>query len=213
MSFDAEGKAVPDLKHKEYGTEWAEICPTKALSVEGRYLGIDDIIDIVERDSAFYRNGNGGITLSGGEPLLQENAVKLLKRAKEHYLHSAIETCGAVDKERLFAALQFLDEVFFDIKSLNDEKHLKYTGISNKTILENLKDIYRRYPDKKITVRTPVIPGFNDDEEELKRIEEFLSPFSNVTWERLPYHTYGVAKYEMLGRRYSLNDSEAGEPG
>ena len=213
ISYDDEGKAVPAFEHRESGGEWAEVCPTKALFVKGKYMRIDEILETVERDAAFYRNGNGGITLSGGEPLLQGNTVKLLKKAKEQYLHTAIETCGAVDKERLLEALPFLDEVFYDIKSLNEEKHLKFTGVSIERICDNLKTVCREYPDRKITVRTPVIPGFNDREEELNKIESFLNDFRNVSWERLPYHTYGVAKYEMLGRRYSLNESEAEERG
>jgi pyruvate formate lyase activating enzyme len=94
--------------------------------------------------------------------------------------------------------------VYYDIKSLDDEKHYAYTGVHNKRILENLISLCYSCPGKKITVRTPVIPGFNDSNEDLKKIETFLIELPIVKWEKLPYHTYGVGKYEMLGRKYSL---------
>ena len=105
-------------------------------------------------------------------------------------------------------AAGYLDEMFYDIKSLNEEKHCAYTGVSNRRIIDNLISLCQNYPDKKITVRTPVIPGFNDNEEELKKIEVFLQTFPDLKWEKLPYHTYGLGKYEMLGRKYMLECSD-----
>ena len=101
-------------------------------------------------------------------------------------------------------AAAHLDEIFFDVKSLNSEKHKEYTGVSNEQILSNLKELKMAYPEKKIRIRTPVIPGFNDSQEELDSIEKFLKTIGITDWEKLPYHTYGVGKYEMLGREYLL---------
>lgn len=208
ISFDTEGKAQVGFDSAGTDLEWTKICPTGALSIEGRYISIDELLEIVERDSFFYRGGNGGLTVSGGEPLMQENTVKFLRKAKERYLNTAIETCGAVDRERLLTAAQYLDQIFFDIKSVDDGKHRLYTGVTCKVIRENLKALYEAYPEKNITVRTPVIPGFNDTELELRAIENFLSRFPHIKWEKLKYHTYGVGKYEMLGRSYPLADME-----
>ncbi len=205
ISFDENGIANLDFKKAEGNPDWTEICPTKALIAEGREISIREVLDIVEKDSAFYKSGNGGLTVSGGEPLMQENTLLLLKCAKERYLSTAIETCGCVPTDRLLEAANYLDEIFFDIKSVNDTKHKEYTGSENLLIRENLKTLRMNFPDKKITVRTPVIPGFNDSEDELSVIETFLSNLPGITWEKLPYHTYGVSKYAMLGREYGLN--------
>lgn len=205
ISFDEEGKARLDYKKANESTlSWVTICPTNALTVEGKWMPVGEILDLVERDAVFYRSGGGGLTVSGGEPLLQVNTVKLLQEAKKRHLHTAIETCGYVEPDRMLMAAGYLDEIFFDIKSLDDEKHKVHTGVENKRIRENLKRICKVYPQKKITVRTPVIPGFNDKAEELLKIEKFVNGFSNVNWQKMPYHTYGEQKYAMLGRVYSL---------
>ena len=201
VTFDEEGKAAVDFSLVTGNLSWTDVCPAKALETEGKEYAVDEILDIVESDAAFYRRGDGGMTVSGGEPLLQEQTVLLLQKAKERYLHTSIETCGFVKQERLLSAAPFLDQIFFDIKSMNDEKHREHTGVSGQPIRENLCALCTAFPEKPVTVRTPVIPGFNDGEEELRKIEEFLCTLPSVRWERLPYHEYGVPKYEMLGRK------------
>ena len=196
-------KAHLDMSICKSKTELSLICPSGALKIEGREISIDDALEIVLQDEIFYR-GKGGLTLSGGEPLAQEASVELLKRAKEERLNTAVESCGLVPTQRLLDAATHLDEIFFDVKSLNPEKHKEYTGVSNEQILNNLKELKKAYPEKKIRVRTPVIPGFNDSQEELDSIEKFLKTIGITDWEKLPYHTYGVGKYEMLGRKYRL---------
>ncbi len=181
----------------------SETCPTGALHQVGKERDIEELLEIANRDAAFYGD-NGGITISGGEPLLQKNAILFLKRAKEEYFHTAIETCGCVPKERLLEASAYLNQIFMDVKSVDDEKHRQFTGHTGEQIRENLRSLCESYPQEKITVRTPVIPGFNDKESELAEIEKFLQQFPGITWQKLPYHTYGVGKYEMLGRQYSL---------
>ena len=198
-----DGKAHLDMSICRSRTELSQICPSGALKTEGREISIDEALEIVLQDEIFYR-GKGGLTLSGGEPLAQEACVELLKRAKEEHINTAIESCGLVPTQRLLDAAAHLDEIFFDVKSLNPEKHKEYTGVSNEQILNNLKELKMAYPEKKIRVRTPVIPGFNDTQEELDAIEKFLKTIGITDWEKLPYHTYGVGKYEMLGREYRL---------
>lgn len=184
-------------------------CPSQALQVEGKAWKMDDLLDLAEQDASFYASGGGGITLSGGEPLSQEKAVHFLRKAKERYLNTAVETCGYVPLSRLIEAAAHLDQIFYDIKSMDDEKHRLYTGVSGARIRENLKVLCETFPRLPKTVRTPVIPGFNDSREDLDRIEHFLEGLPGVTWQKLPYHTYGAGKYEMLGRRYPM-DSDQG---
>lgn len=202
--FDSDGKAGVDFAKEPSDLRWVDVCPSRALTVMGREIPIDTVLDIVERDSAFYRGGDGGLTVSGGEPLNQENTVLLLKEAKDRRLNTSIETCGMVPAARLLEAARYLDQIFFDIKSLNSEKHRAYTGMGNEQILKNFTALCRTFPDKPVTARTPVIPGFNDSDAELAEIEDFVRKFSGVKWEKLPYHELGVGKYEMLGRKYSL---------
>ena len=208
ISYSADGKAAVDFGRVGKDLSWTRCCPSQALGIEGKKMPVSDILDIVEQDASFYRHGQGGVTLSGGEPLMQENTLPLLRQAKERRLHTSVETCGYVDRKRLLEAAGYLDEMFYDIKTLNEEKHCAYTGVSNRRIIDNLISLCQNYPDKKITVRTPVIPGFNDNEEELKKIEVFLQTFPDLKWEKLPYHTYGLGKYEMLGRKYMLECSD-----
>lgn len=200
----SDDKVSVDFARCSQCMKCVEECPSGALKTEGQTMTIGEILDEVEKDAAFYGPGNGGMTVSGGEPLFQAATVALLREAKERYLNTAIETCGFVPAERLLEAAGYLDQIFMDIKSVNDEKHESYTGRSGRKIRENLEALCKAFPDKPITVRTPVIPGFNDFDEELSAIEDFLRRFPGIRWQKLPYHTYGVGKYRMLGRKYEL---------
>lgn len=205
-------KACVDFTHLPDCPSWAVCCPTRALSVTGREASIQEILEIVERDAAFYRHGRGGMTVSGGEPLMQENTLDLLACAKAHHLNTSIETCGMVPKERVLAAAAYLDQIFFDVKSMDSAKHKEYTGWGNEQILANITALCQAFPKKPITIRTPVIPGFNDAKEDLAQIENFvqhLASFSAVQWEKLPYHELGVGKYAMLGRPYLIDKTKA----
>lgn len=171
-------------------------------------MSIDEIIREVEKDEVFYRYGGGGLTISGGEPLAQGTfLIELLKEARKHYLSTAIETSGYGQKDILLEAAEYLDTVYFDVKSLNTEKHLEWTGVSNDIILDNLQDLVKTYgPKLNIIVRTPVIPGFNDSEEDIKKIKHFLTSIGQKNYELLRYHKYGRGKYEKLGREYLMGE-------
>lgn len=206
-----DGRAVLAVKRCKNDLGLASVCPSGAIGIEGRDMPVEELIDIVKQDEVFYR-GRGGLTLSGGEPLAQKGSLQLLRRAKEERLGTAVETCGYVEQERLLEAAAYLDQIFFDVKSMNEDRHREYTGVSNGRILSNLKAVRKAFPEKKLRVRTPVIPGFNDSEKELAAIEAFLRSIGISDWEKLPYHTYGVGKYEMLGREYLLPKA-CGAPG
>ncbi len=206
---DVDGKAKIDLVNLplEDGLKCVQVCPAKALKLEGQLYTVKELLDIVEKDAVFFNHGDGGLTVSGGEPLAHKDfLVELLQKAHQRRISTAIETCGCVPYENLFAAVKHLDTILFDIKSLNDEKHKLYTGHSNQRILDNFTRLCQDYPDTRKIVRTPVIPGFNDTREDIEAILSFLQDKPNVEYEALPYHRFGEGKYKALGREYPMGN-------
>lgn len=179
----------------------AAACPSGALRVYGTRRGVGEILDEVEQDIVFYRHEEGGMTLSGGEALAQpEFALDLLREARRRCIHTALETCGFVPSETLLAACSLLDYLLFDMKVADKELHERATGVGNARILENLRLARASFPDLPIRVRTPVIPGVNASRAALCALGEHLKDMQNTSWELLPYHAYGSAKYASLGR-------------
>jgi len=184
-----------------------EACPTTALRAFGKKMSVEEVISEVESDSAFYRRSEGGMTLSGGEPLLQADFVlNLLKEAKCHGIKTAIETCGCIEWSALEQASHFLNSVIYDIKCIDAAKHKQHTGVSNEQILSNFEKMCRKFSQLPILARTPIIPGFNDSEDDLVAIIDFLKQFPNVNYELLAYHRLGQPKYLSLDREYPLGD-------
>ncbi|MGN0649658.1 MAG: glycyl-radical enzyme activating protein [Oscillospiraceae bacterium] len=180
----------------------SEICPSKAISIYGREMTAAEAVDIAERDSAFFRHGGGGLTLSGGEPFMQaEFALEILREAKHRRIDTSAETCGCCNTEVLRQAAGMLNSIIYDIKILDEEKHIRYTGGSNKMILENLEMLFSEFPRLHKHIRTPVIPTVTDSEEDISAIRDFLRGRDNYTYELLPYHRFGEKKYEFLGRK------------
>lgn len=181
----------------------AEICPGQALTFYGRIMTARDVLHKVEEDAAFYARSGGGLTLSGGEPLLQTDfCLAILKEAEHRAVHTAMESCGQAPEETILAACDKLDYLLFDIKHLDDDAHRKATGMGNATILRNLAAVRSAYPRLPIHLRTPLIPGINDDDTLIRRILELAQSIHAVRYELLPYHRMGEQKYRYLGRKY-----------
>lgn len=177
-------------------------------SIAGKPMTVSEILAEVEKDEIFYRYGHGGMTVSGGEPLAQgEFVVELLREAKKHYLSTAIETSGYVSTEILLEAGKYLNTVYYDIKSLDYEKHKEWTGVFNERITKNLNILRETYPKLNIIVRTPVIPGFNDTKQDIQKICSFLKSIGQRQYELLPYHRFGKSKYEKLGVPYPMGEA------
>jgi len=180
-----------------------KVCTHGAREISGREAYADEIVETVLKDKEFYKTSNGGVTLSGGEPLLQADfAAEILKKCKENGIHTAIETAANVPWESFQKVLPYLDLVLCDIKCINEENHIRCTGVTNKRILENAEKL--KQSGVEILFRTPVIPGYNDCE--IKRISDFCAPFEH---ELLAYHSTGCSKYTALNLDYTLNDVEA----
>lgn len=172
----------------------------------GRDVTVGEILEEITRDRVYYnRSGGGGVTLSGGECLAQpEFSEALLRATKEVGISTAIETAGYADSEVIRRILPYVDTVLMDIKHMNSEKHKEFTTRENGRILENAKLIAREA--KRLIIRTPVIPTFNDTEEEIRAIAEFARSLGTVKeMHLLPYHRIGSDKYAGLGRTYGMS--------
>ncbi len=190
------------------GEETTELCPSEALYLFGTRMTVDQVLEEVEQDSAFYRDSGGGITLSGGECLLQPDfSAALLAEARNRGITTAIETAGNVPWEFMAKVLPHVDTMMHDHKLTDPERHKKWTGVDNKRIKENFKRAYETFPDVKFIARTPLIPGVNDDEEHIRSVLAFIRPHPNVIdYQLLPYHRFGESKYGFLGKVYGLAD-------
>lgn len=187
-------------------------CPTSAQSFYGYESSVEDIIRKVEEDDVFYARSRGGITLSGGEALAQpEFALALLREARHHRISTTIETCGCYPTEVLAEACTLLDQLIFDIKTLDEEKHKKFTGRDNRQILKNINYVFEHFPKLPVLIRTPVVPGFNDTEEEIMAIRRMIPFRPNIQYEALTYHRMGQPKYGYIGRPYLLEGVTADE--
>lgn len=190
------------------------VCPPGALSFFGREMTVDEVLEEVEQDSSFYRESGGGITMSGGECLLQpEFAAALLGEAHKRGINTAIETACNVPWRNLEMVLPHVDVMLHDHKLTDPVRHKKWTGVDNSRILANFKKAYETFPNVKFIARTPLMPAVNDDEEHIRAVLAFIRPHTNVIdYELLPYHRFGESKYDFLGRVYELDDFQTPAP-
>lgn len=176
-------------------------CFNEAKEICGKKYTSDDVLKEVLKDKAFYKNSGGGVTLSGGEPLFQpEFALELLRKLKENNIHTAVETCGFADKSKIMQIAKYTDLFLFDFKESNSEPHKAYTGVDNILILKNLSLLNELKKD--IVLRCPIIPGYNDRQENYDNICELANAFTYVIGIEIePYHSFGESKYQALGRK------------
>ena len=173
-------------------------CPAEARKICGREYTPAEVLAEVIKDKAFYDNSGGGVTFSGGECMLQLDFLcEILKKCKSEGIHTAVDTAGNVPWKSFEKILPFTDLFLYDIKAFGAELHRKGTGVSNELILENLKNLSGRAD---IIVRIPVIGGYNDNDEEIRQIADFLKQIKIIKAELLPYHAMGEHKYTALGR-------------
>lgn len=185
-----------------------EKCYAGALELVGREMTSDEVLAEVLKDKLFYENSGGGMTLSGGEPMVHfEFLCELLPKAKRTGLHLCIETCGYAPWEQYERILPWMDLFLYDIKATDPEKHRQFTGVTNEQILENLRKLDAA--GGKTILRCPLVPGVNDDEAHLLAIAELANSLKNVQEINLePYHPLGVGKCARLGvaSRLEKND-------
>ncbi len=174
--------------------------------VVGQDITVDEVLQSVLRDLPYYRRSHGGMTLSGGEALCQQEFVTaLLTEAKAHGIDTAVETTACLPFYMIEPQLPLLDTVLMDIKHMDSEKHERFTGMRNELILQNAKRIAES--GTHLVIRVPTIPTFNDTEEEIGAIARFAASLPGVTEiHLLPYHRLGYDKYVGLNREYGMGD-------
>jgi pyruvate formate lyase activating enzyme len=204
---DAQVKVNWDLS-ADCGEELTSLCPTGALDVYGKQMTVSEVLDEVEKDASFYRNTGGGMTLSGGECVMQPDfSAALLEGAHQRGINTAIETAGNIPWRFYEKVLPHVDTMLHDYKLMDSERQKKWTGVGNERVLANFKQAYETFPDIDFIARTPLIPGVNADEEFIRAVLAFIRPHKNVIdYELLPYHRFGLGKYEYLGKVYELDD-------
>jgi pyruvate formate lyase activating enzyme len=185
----------------------AEACPTGARELSGRTMSVDALMAEIERDRIFYDESDGGVTFSGGEPLMQPAFLaRMVRSCRDSAIHVAVDTCGQADTSALLEVARDADMFLFDLKLMDEGRHIAYTGASNARILENLEHLAAVHSN--ILVRFPLVPGVNDDDENVRATGAFLASLHLTRVDVLPYHRAGLAKYDRLQRPYLLPDTQ-----
>ena len=202
---------VIDLKREACDNcgKCTEICPTAALAMAGTDMTIDEIMKRIDKDRPFYRKTGGGVTLSGGEPILQYRFAKaLLQECKSKGLHTCLDTSGYAKWEYYKDIIQYMDLVLYDIKHMDTEQSRVLTGVPNELILENARRMATG--GVALQIRIPIIPGFNDSEQNLRATSEFCLELGSAVKmvQILPYHRLGIVKYERLQIKYEMESVE-----
>lgn len=181
-----------------------EVCPAQALSMSSRRMSVTEVLEAVRRDMPFYTASGGGVTISGGEPLLQAGFVgALLRGLRADGIHTALDTAGSVAWDVLAAVAPLVDLFLFDIKQFDTAAHVQATGVPPQRIRENLRCLIGQ--GNAIRVRIPVVPGVNAEAGFLRQAAHWLADAGFVgEVELLPYHSLGLHKYEAIGRAYTL---------
>ncbi len=197
-------KIEPETITRKVVTSSSKACYEKK-EVIGREVITEEVMKEIEKDLIFYEESKGGVTFSGGEPLFQpEFLIDLLKKCKKRGIHTTLDTSGCASKIELLKIIGLVDLFLYDLKFVDEEKHLHYTGESNNQILDNLKTLAKK--GKKIIIRIPIIPTVNDDQNTINQFGELLSTIDILRVELLPFHKIGEEKYLQLNKVNRMKD-------
>lgn len=186
-----------------------DVCPYQAIKVVGSRVTLNDLILVVLRDELFYKNSGGGVTISGGEPFCQyEFLMEFLKILKEKNINTTVDTNFYIDWEKIQAVMSYVDLFLVDLKTINDDNHIKFTGVSNRLILDNIKKLSET--EKDFWIRISIIPDVNNFSSEINNIISFIKTIENCNKiQLLPFHQSGKHKYKCLGLDYEFLDCSA----
>lgn len=184
-----------------------DVCASHSIALAGRYVTVGEVMAEAARDEVFYETSGGGVSIGGGEPLLQPNfarAVLIACKAKGY--NTAVETAGHVPWNNIDLVREYADLFLYDIKTMDPERHRRFVGPDNALILENARKLTAAGAN--VLVRMPVIPGVNDAPESIDSVATFAGSIGAVDFELLPYHSLGMGKYAQLGETYLLNEAK-----
>jgi pyruvate formate lyase activating enzyme len=198
ISF-AEGDLEVDRARCTKCGECAAVCCSHALQVIGRTMTPGQVMEVLEKDRVFYEESGGGVTFSGGEPLMQQEFLHdILRTCRQHGIHTVVDTSGYTEPDTLLRVSDDVDMFLYDLKIMNDDAHKKYTGVSNEPILENLRLLSEH--GSEAVVRLSLIPNVNDDVGNIGELGAFVASLKNVgAVHILPYHRAGISKAKRLG--------------
>lgn len=210
-----EGGEFPYINRKKCTGcgDCSSVCSYQALVLYGKPMNSDEIFEVVNRDKMFYEASGGGVTLSGGEALLHPQLVcDVFEKCRQAGIHTCIETSGNAPESALRQVIPFTDYILYDLKIMNSEKHRQYTGQPNDLVLANARLVAGSGTET--FFRLPLIPGVNDDIQNIKETADFLNGLgpNYRQIELMPYHRLGKGKYESLDRKYPLSGVWAPEP-
>ena len=204
-AISKDGNSIKiDREKCDFCGKCEDACVYEALEIIGREVTVAEALVEMERDRVFFDESGGGITFSGGEPLMQlDFLMELLPEIKKRNIHVTLDTSGFVSFRDLERVSDQVDLFLYDLKIMDDEKHKEYTGVSNRIILENLRELTER--GKPTAVRIPLISGVNDDDQSIQSLTEYLQSLKNIKHiSLLPYHSGGCEKYRNLKKEDSL---------
>ncbi len=200
---------APQLSHQDCSAcgNCVDLCYAKALRIAGTPVNVNYLINEVLKDIPFFDRSGGGVTVSGGEPLMQPHLTyHFFAACKHHGIHTALETSGYAPWDPLFKIAKTTDLILFDVKLLDPDLHRVYTGVTNRLILHNLQQLVSH---TSIQVRVPCIPGINDREPQIQELAVYLSRIGIDDIALLPYNAAANAKYQWIGRSYPLSNSQS----
>ena len=187
-------------------------CCSEARDAIGRSMTVGEAMAEIAKDMPFYEESGGGVTFSGGEPLAQPDFLEALLKACRHSdIHTAVDTCGAAPYEVFERILPYVNLFLYDLKVMDEARHIRDIGVSNRLILENLRRLDR--DGANLAIRTPVVPGLTDDDENIEKMGAFVAGLKNVHYiVLLPYHETGLEKYRLLGREHGMPPTRTPAP-
>jgi pyruvate formate lyase activating enzyme len=182
----------------------AQACPAEAIELIGSIMTVSEVIEAIEKDVIYYDQSGGGASFSGGEPLLQTEFLRaVLKACKDHDIHTVVDTSGYVSFNNFSKIRPLVDLFLYDIKLMDTDRHIQYTGVPNQLILENMRELVKT--GAQVTARIPIIPWINDDMDNIRQTGEFLRSLGSLQEVNLlPYHRAATHKYQRLGSNYLL---------
>ncbi|HXS94135.1 MAG TPA: glycyl-radical enzyme activating protein [Candidatus Limnocylindrales bacterium] len=202
-AISEEGGALRTSEDCDFCRTCVDVCMAEARQIAGREYRVSELVAEVERDLLFFDESGGGVTLSGGEPLSRPAfTTALLAACRRRGIHTAIETCGFADPAVFRAVAAHANLLLFDLKLIDETKHRRFTGVSNRRILANLEEAVAA--GRAVSVRIPVVPGVNDSAEDMAEFAAYLGRVRPRAIELLPYHDIGAGKYARLGLAYKL---------